>query len=107
MRFFLLAAALCTIPMGVNAQVGTKNRRSFVPPHGFVPDSTTAVRIAEAVLEPIYGPTVVENEKPFTASLLHGIWTVRGSTQHNVPGGVALVQIAKANGRILCVTHGK
>src|ERR1043166_8217020 len=28
---------------------------SYVPPHGFVPDSATAVRIAVAVWIPIYG----------------------------------------------------
>lgn len=107
MRFLLLVVALCAVPAGIKAQMNAKIEHSIVPPHGFVPDSSTAVRIAEAVLTPVYGATVVENERPFSASLLRGVWTVRGNIQHGVPGGVAMVQIAKTDGRILRMTHGK
>jgi hypothetical protein len=47
-----------------------------VPKDGFVPDKATAIRIAEAVLPPICG--CVASNKPFTATLDNGVWTVVG-----------------------------
>jgi len=47
-----------------------------VPKDGFVPNQKTAIRIAEAVLPPICG--CVSSNRPFTATLKDGVWTVRG-----------------------------
>jgi hypothetical protein len=87
-----------------------------VPKGGFVPDSVTAVKIAEAALIPVYGKKVIESEEPFDANLKGDIWTVSGTlhcsdgnggtTTHCV-GGVAVVKISKTNGRILSMTHSK
>lgn len=38
--------------------------RSAKPKDGFVPDKSTAVKIAGAVLVPVYGKEVIESEKP-------------------------------------------
>jgi len=53
----LAAAALC--------QTAT----DYKPKAGFVPDSKTAVTVAEAVLIPVYGKEQIESERPFTATL--------------------------------------
>lgn len=87
-------------------------RHSYVPPNGFVPDSVTGVRIAEAVLAPIYSVKVLMAERPFTARLSGEIWTVEGTLPRRARGtesigGVAVVEISKADGRILRVSHGK
>ena len=83
---------------------------SYVPKAGFVPDEKTAERVAEAVLVPIYGEEQVKSERPFSAKLNEkgDMWTVYGTlpAQFN-KGGVATVEIAKADGRIVRVTHGK
>jgi hypothetical protein len=51
-----------------------------LPPRaGYVPDSATAVRIAEAVLMPIYGKEHIESERPFIAELKDRVWTGRHS----------------------------
>ena len=86
------------------------------PEKGFVPDSETAVKIAEAVLVPVYGRQKIESEKPFDAELKDGVWTVSGTlrcpdgnggtTTHCV-GGVAVVTISKADARILSMIHYK
>jgi len=94
--------------------------RGFQPPQGYVPDSKTAIRIAVAVLSPIYGEKQIQSEKPFHASLKHGVWTVNGSLPNPtaggkvvagyhavVVGGTALIQISKKDGHILFVMHGK
>lgn len=48
-------------------------------PKAVVPDSETAVKIAEAVLVPVYGKQTVESERPFKAKLKGEIWTVGGT----------------------------
>ena len=82
---------------------------SAKPKEGFVPDAQTAIRIAEAVWIPIYGEAHIESERPFTATLSNGVWTVQGSLppDPDIRGGVALAEIAKDDGRILRVIHGK
>jgi hypothetical protein len=86
------------------------------PREGYVPSSDTAVQIAEAVLIPVYGKNKIESERPFTAKLKDGVWTVsgtlhcpdgKGGTTTSCVGGVAVVEISKADARILSMTHFK
>ncbi len=83
------------------------NLHSVQPASGFVPDEATAVRVAEAILIPIYGKALVEGERPFTAKLTGHVWKVTGHLPLGVDGGVAEAWIDKRDGRILRVTHGK
>ncbi len=90
---------------------------SYKPPSGFVPDSKTAVAIAEAVLIPVYGKEHIEGERPFTATLKHDVWTIEGTLYcpdgtggmktTDCLGGVAVVKISKNDGRVLYMLHGK
>jgi hypothetical protein len=80
---------------------------AYVPPAGFVPDSLTAVRIAEAVWTPIYGAAQIQGQRPFRASLHGDVWTVEGSLPQGWVGGVALAELSKRDGRILRVSHGR
>ncbi len=57
-----------------------------VPKDGFVPDKATAIRVAEAVLPPICG--CVDRNRPFTAVLDKGVWTVIGKQPHTAKGEV-------------------
>jgi hypothetical protein len=96
-----LAAVLATRGASQEAQ------HSYVPPTGFVPDAETASAIAEAVLAPIYGQRRIARQKPLTASLHGDRWIVMGHLPPNTLGGVAEVEIAKSDARILRVTHGR
>ena len=97
----LLAIGILLAPSRVSSQLP-----SYVPKEGFVPNEKTAIRIAEAVLGPIYGEDQITKERPFGATLKEGVWTVAGHL--SMPnGGVAIAEIAKQDGRILRVTHGK
>lgn len=90
-------------------QTTERPMHNYIPPDGYVPNERTAVRVAEAVLIPIYGQETVEKERPFTAVLRDEVWIVRGKGPKDTmtAGGVALVEISKKDGRILRVTHGK
>jgi hypothetical protein len=81
-----------------------------------VPDSKTAVKIAEAVLIPVYGEKQIDSERPLHAKLKDNVWTVsgtlrcpdgRGGTTTSCDGGTAEVKIAKDDGRILSMIHYK
>lgn len=105
-RTRVVLAVFAALPVLLSAQ--SEGKHSYVPPNGFVPDSATAVRIAEAVWIPIYGEKQMRRERPFVAHLSAGVWTVESSLLRpsNV-GGVAVAEIAKQDGRILRVSHGK
>jgi hypothetical protein len=103
-RYALLCIAI-GLPWLLSAQHSAPH--SYIPPNGFVPDSATAVRIAIAVWAPIYGEQHIRGEQPYRASLRDGIWTVEGSLPKNLFGGVAVAEIAKQDGRIVRVSHGK
>jgi hypothetical protein len=85
-------------------------------PAGPVHDSETAVRIAEAALVPVYGEKKIKSERPFLAELENDVWTVHGTlhcpdgeggTTTHCAGGVAVVKISKADGRIISMAHYK
>jgi hypothetical protein len=95
-----LIATLVYVSCGAQTNKGPKD--------GYVPDEETAIAIAVAVWNPIYGKDQIANEKPYNASLSNGVWTVMGSLpKKNSLGGVAEADISKNGGRILRVIHGK
>ena len=90
--------------------------QGYKPPQGYVPDSATAVQIAEAVLIPVYGKKQIESEKPLTAKLEKDVWTVSGTLRcpdgkggitTQCAGGTVVVQISKIDARIISMTHYK
>jgi hypothetical protein len=88
--------------------VQTEPKHNVVPAGGYVPDEETAILIAVAVWNPIYGKETILKEKPFKARLENGIWYVSGSLPKGwVKGGVAVAEIVKSDGRIIRVSHGK
>jgi hypothetical protein len=80
---------------------------NYRPSEGYVPDAVTAIKIAVAVWEPIYGREQIAAEKPYKAILQDGVWIVEGSLPRGMAGGVAVAEISKYDGKILRVSHGK
>ncbi len=88
-----------------NNQASTQS--NYKPKDGYVSDKETAIAIAVAVWNPIYGKQKIESEKPYHANLKNGVWTVTGSLPKGAHGGTAVAEISKDDGRILRVIHGK
>lgn len=80
---------------------------NYKPTSGYVPNAETAIRIAVAVWEPIYGTKQIASEKPYHATLKDGIWLVEGSLPSGRLGGVAIAEISKSEATVLRVSHGK
>ena len=100
-----IASLVFSLAMPVLAQDGAGH--NYKPPAGYVPDAATAIRIAVAVWEPIYGKKQISSEKPYHATLKDGVWVVEGSLPDDALGGVAIAEISKSDGTILRVSHGQ
>ncbi len=87
------------------------NQNRNIPKDGYVPDEKTAVAIAEAVLTPIFGKEMIEEEKPFEAILQGEVWVVNGTLHcpegQLCLGGVATAEISKQNGTIIRTYHSQ
>ncbi len=81
--------------------------QTYVPKNGFVPDKVTAVRVAEAILIPIYSEKQIALEHPFSAELKDGVWIVEGHLPDGGNGGVAEIRISKRTCEVISVIHGK
>ena len=93
--------------LSLSATFAQESKHTYKPPGGYVTHAETAIAIAVAVWNPIYGAKQIQGEKPFHATLNNGVWTVKGSLPKGWLGGVALAQISCDDGRILRVSHGK
>ena len=101
---FIIGFAALVTAVAIAAETAGDN---FKPKDGYVSDAKTAIKIAVAVWEPIYGEQQIAGEKPYQAHLTNGIWTVEGSLPKGSLGGVAVAEIAKDDGKILRVSHGQ
>jgi hypothetical protein len=104
-RHILVVAVLTTSFLTAHSQ--NQTGPTFRPKNGFVPNAETAVKIAEAVLIPIYGEKQILSERPFKASRQGEVWTVSGILPPGYVGGVAVVKISRRTGEILSVVHFK
>jgi hypothetical protein len=77
------------------------------PKGGFIPDEQTAIKVAEAILSPIYGDKQIASERPFHGTLHGGIWTVEGTLAADSVGGVATIRIDKKSGAVISYIHYK
>lgn len=85
---------------------------NVVPAKGYIPDEKTAIRVALAILEPVYGKKLIDREEPFRATLQDGVWVVEGTLHKEYPfgiqsGGTAIVEIDARSGRIVRMIHEK
>jgi len=101
-RIVLLLLLLCSVAMAQDDFV-----HRVKAPQGWVPDEKTAISVAVAVWEPIYGKAAIERQAPYKAVLNGGVWTATGALPERRLGGVALAEISKEDGTILRVTHSR
>jgi hypothetical protein len=112
MKRLIVAALLFVVGIGgaYSQESQETKEHSLKPKDGFVPNAATAVKVAEAVLIPIYGQAQINQERPFKAELTGDVWRIAGTLNCGTPeceGGTAVVKISKTTGEILFVTHYK
>jgi hypothetical protein len=84
-----------------------------------VPDAATALSIAEPALIKVYGKRQIDYERPLTAILEDGIWSVYGTLccpdrkgrrtceVGKCLGGVAALKLRQSDGKVLSISHTK
>lgn len=92
---------------------------SQTPQEVRVPDEAAALKIAEPALIKTYGKRHIDQERPLTAALDKGIWTVAGTLccsdreghrtceEGRCFGGVAVLKLRQSDGKILSIVHYK
>lgn len=104
-KYLLLSIILTTVIGFTSCHDDTQN--SWKPIAGYIPNETSAIKMAEIVWLNVYGPKI-NDEKPFQAKLKNDkVWIVEGTLDKNMLGGVAYIEIQKSDGKILKVIHGK
>ena len=95
---------------------GRRSAEGYIPGRGYVPKKVVAVKIAEAVLIPVYGEEQIASERPFHATLKDDVWTVggtltcsdgKGGLTTACKGGTATVKLSKVDARVLFMMHYK
>jgi hypothetical protein len=97
-----IGAVLANAPRPWHDQVAL-SPRDTVPMRLATPDE--ALERGEAVLLSKYGRTVIAGERPITAILRDGVWTVSGTLPPHSLGGVATVELSATDGRVVRVYH--
>ena len=99
---------LCSVAFAAAIAFGADtSKHNAKPKQGFVPDAKTATTIAVAIWEPIYGVDQIAEQKPYQTFLTNGLWIVKGTFHGTGKGGIAVAEIAKDDGRIVRVSHGR
>jgi NTF2 fold immunity protein len=100
------------VPIWAVVLVAVAQAQTYAPTKGFVPDGSTAARIAEAILIPVYGKEEVDSGFAFKAiQEKQGVWTIGWdlgcpeAMSETCLGGQVEVKIRQVDGRILKVIH--
>ncbi|SRR6266436_4190684 len=100
LRTFALSLVFASLSQG-------STTKSSLPSQGVIPDEVTAVKVAEAVFPPIFGPDEVTKFSPYHAQLKDGVWTVYGTLKPGSRGGTPQMTIQKKDGKVIEVWHSQ
>ncbi|MCC9043947.1 YbbC/YhhH family protein [Myroides sp. M-43] len=80
-----------------------------IPPiDGFIPNDSTAVRIAETMLYKVYGENNIVRQRPYNIALKQdSIWCIQGNLPEGWEGGVFYIELNKNNGKVEKMFHDK
>src|SRR5260370_41315160 len=100
-----VAAVLLIFLSSVCSELNEERAKDPWKEPGLVPDKETAIKIAEAVVFPIYGEEDIKKERPYSVTLENGFWRVVGTMSEGLAGGTFYVVISHWDGRIVAVGH--
>lgn len=104
---WLVAARVCPLFFaGLVAMTALAQTHSYTPSGGMIPNETVAHDVARVYLTAAYGKARIESQLPLVVGFKDKVWTVKGSfnRMHSV-GGVAEIDLAQQDGRVLRLTH--
>jgi len=79
---------------------------SYSPPDGVIANEVVAREIAMIYLSAVYGKAQIQSQLPLLVSRKGDVWTIKGSfNRRRSVGGVAEIDLAQQDGRVLRLTH--
>lgn len=76
-------------------------------PTKVIPNSKTAVEIAESILFPIYGKDNIIKQRPYDVSFTDGYYIINGTFPKPQIGGTFIIIINSKDGKVIKLTHGE
>ena len=72
---------------------------------GVVANKETAIRIAEAILFPVYGESAIRGQQPYQVTLKDGKWIVDGTVRPGFAGGSFHIIILQRDARVVKIGY--
>ena len=72
-----------------------------------IPDSKSAVNVAEKILFKVYGKEDIKEQRPYNLVFQNGYWILNGTRPEPVIGGAFLIIMNSKDGKIIELIHGK
>jgi NTF2 fold immunity protein of polymorphic toxin system component len=91
-----MIAALCLS----SASLAQNVPKTFECNGGVVADKETAIRIAEAILFPVYGENAIREQRPYQVTLKDGQWTVDRTERPGFGGGRFHIVILQSDAHV-------
>ena len=103
-----MISTLCLSSASLAQNVPAQNApKVFECNGGVVADKETAIRIAEAILSPVYGEKAIRGQRPYQVTLKDGKWTVDGTASSASFGESFHIVILQSDGRVLEIGYGR
>lgn len=81
--------------------------KNEILPDRVIPDSQTAVNVAENILFKTYGKENIIKQRPYDLNFIDGYYIINGTFQEPTIGGTFLIILNSKDGKIIKLTHGK
>ena len=72
-----------------------------------IPDTRSAVNIAEKILFKVYGNEEIKKQRPYNVVFQTNYWIINGTMSKTEIGGVFLIILNSKDGKILKLIHGE
>lgn len=105
-RPIFAACAMTFAVLALQPANASSEAHSYAPPEGVIANEIVARAIAMIYLSEVYGKAQIQSQLPLLVSRKGDVWTIKGSfnIKHSV-GGVAEIDLAQQDGRVLRLTH--
>lgn len=110
MKLFIILLTLIACQNSTDMHTKTHKTGNTIVPVDYVaiPDDTTAIKIGEIYLNHRFGTQNIVENHPLKAAIINdSVWKVTGTLPPNFFGGVPEIHLAKKDGKVLKITHGK
>ncbi|WP_426475797.1 NTF2 fold immunity protein [Chryseobacterium balustinum] len=81
--------------------------KNEILPDRVIPDSQTAVNVAENILFKTYGKENIIKQRPYDVNFTDGYYIINGTFPKPTIGGTFLIIINSQDGKVIKLTHGK